>query len=305
MVRAIARRVGLAAIAVFGVVSVIFVLARLIGDPVALMLQPGMTPKDIADLRHALGLDQPIATQYFHYILGAMHGDFGASPWQNQPAFGLVMDRLPATLLLTCSALAFAAITAIVLGVWSVSRPGSVVDWICDGIALVGQSMPNFWLALMLVLVLSTALHWLPPAGYGQAQNLVMPTLSLGLFAMSRLTRLVQSDLGAALREDYVRTARAKGLGEMRVLLRHAFGNTMIPLVTVLAVDFGLMMGGAVVTESVFAWPGIGRLMIQAIGQRDFPVLQACAFVIAVIVVFSSLIADIIYTLLDPKLRHV
>jgi peptide/nickel transport system permease protein len=169
---------------------------------------------------------------------------------------------------------------------------------------MTGQAMPNFWLALMLVLLLSTTLRWLPPAGYGHIENLIMPTLSLGLFTMSRLARLVQSELEAALRQDYVRTARAKGLSEPVVLLRHALANVAIPLVTVLAVDFGLLMGGAVVTESVFAWPGVGRLLIQAIGQRDFPILQAGAFVIATIVVMTSLLADLAYAVLDPKIRH-
>jgi ABC-type dipeptide/oligopeptide/nickel transport system permease component len=300
----VARRIATAAIAVFGVVTVIFVLARMIGDPVALMMQPGMTQADVVALRHGLGLDQPIPVQYLHFVVGALHGDFGASPWQARPAFGLVIERLPATLQLTASALGFATIFAIGFGTIAAARPGSWIDRLCSAVSLTGQSMPNFWLALMLVLLLSTTLRWLPPAGYGRIENLVMPTLSLSLFTLSRLTQLVRSELEAALREDYVRTARAKGLSEPIVLLRHALANVAIPLVTVLAVDFGLMMGGVVVTESVFAWPGVGRLMIQAIGQRDFPILQASAFVIASIVVTTSLLADLAYAALDPKIRH-
>jgi ABC-type dipeptide/oligopeptide/nickel transport system permease component len=177
------------------------------------------------------------------------------------------------------------------------------MDRVAGAISVLGQAMPNFWLALMLVLLFSATLRWLPPAGFGRVENLIMPTLSLGFFTLSRLTLLIRSELETALREDYIRTARAKGLGEMAVL-GHALINVTIPLVTVLAVDFGLMMGGAVVTESVFAWPGVGRLMIQAIGERDFPILQAAAFVIATIMVLTSLIADLAYTLLDPKIRH-
>ncbi|HEY0181821.1 MAG TPA: ABC transporter permease [Rhodopila sp.] len=304
MIRFVARRVITSAIAVFGVVTIIFVLARLVGDPVALMMQPGMTQADIAALRHGLGVDEPIPQQYLHFVVGAVHGDFGISPWQSRPAFGLVMDRLPATLLLTVAALGFATVLALALGTMAAARPGSWIDRLGDAISMAGQAMPNFWLALMLVLLLSTTLRWLPPAGYGHIENLIMPTLSLSLFTMSRLTRLVQSELETALRQDYVRTARAKGLSEPVVLLRHALANVAIPLVTVLAVDFGLLMGGAVVTESVFAWPGVGRLLIQAIGQRDFPILQAGAFVIATIVVTTSLFADLAYAMLDPKIRH-
>ncbi len=304
MLRFIGRRVATASIAVIGVVTVIFVLARLIGDPVALMMQPGMTPADITALRHALNLDQPLAVQYVGFVAGALHGNFGISPWQGQAAFGLVMERLPATLLLTCAALGFAAAFALSLGTLAVAFPGSWLDRLCGSLSLAGQSMPNFWLALMLVLLFSTTLHWLPPAGYGALVNLVMPALSLGLFTMARLMRLVQSELAATMREDYVRTARAKGLAEWRVLLRHALRNAAMPLVTVLAVDFAAMMGGAVVTESVFAWPGVGRLMIQAIGQRDFPILQASAFVIALIVVLTTLLADIAYVALNPRMRH-
>ena len=304
MIRFVARRITTAAIAVFGVTTVIFVLARLVGDPVSLMMQPGMTQADVLALRHGLGLDQSLPMQYLHFVVGVLHGDFGVSPWQSQPAFGLVIDRLPATLLLTVAALGLATVFAMIFGTLAAARPGSWADRFCGVVVTLGQAMPNFWLALMLVLLLSTTLHWLPPAGYGHVQNLIMPTLSLCLFTLSRLSRLVQSEMEATLRQDYVRTARAKGLSEPAVLLRHALANVAIPLVTVLAVDFGLLMGGAVVTESVFAWPGVGRLLIQAIGQRDFPILQAGAFVIAAIVVATSLAADMAYAVLDPKIRN-
>ena len=225
MLRFIGRRVITASVAVAGVVTVIFVLARLIGDPVSLMMQPGMTAADVTALRHALHLDQPLLSQYLRFVDGALHGDFGISPWQGQAAFGLVVERLPATLLLTCAALGFAVVTALTLGTMAVAYPGSWIDRLSGALSLAGQSMPNFWLALMLVLLFSSTLHWLPPAGYGAAENLLMPALSLGLFTMARLMRLVQSELAAAMREDYVRTARAKGLTEWRVLLRHALRN--------------------------------------------------------------------------------
>jgi ABC-type dipeptide/oligopeptide/nickel transport system permease component len=300
----IARRITTSLIAVFGVVTIIFILARIVGDPVALMMQPGMKPQDVEALRHSLGVDQPLPTQYWHFLVGVAHGDFGISPWQSRPAFGLVIERLPATLLLTAAALTFASLCAVCFGTASAARPGSWLDRISTMATFLGQSMPNFWLALMLVLLLSTTLRLLPPAGYGRPENLVMPTLSLSLFTLCRLTILIRSQVESALRQNYVRTARSKGLSEPVVLLRHALANVMIPFVTVVAVDFGLLMGGAVVTESVFAWPGVGQLLIQAIGQRDFPTLQACAFVIAGFVVLANLLADLAYAALDPKIRH-
>jgi peptide/nickel transport system permease protein len=304
MVRFVLLRVFSSAIVIFGVVSVIFVLARMIGDPVTLMMQPGMTQAEIAELRSGLGLDKSLLDQYTTFVVGAFQGDFGVSPWQTRPAFALVVERIPATLLLTASALVFSLVIALLIGTLAAVYKDSWIDRVSMAFALFGQSIPNFWLGLMLILVFSTQLHWLPSAGYGSVQHLIMPTLALGLFSLARLTRLVRSEMNEALSQDYIRTARSKGLPETIILVRHALGNIAIPLVTVVAVDFGMLMGGAVVTETVFAWPGIGRLMIQAIGQRDFPILQAGAFVIATIVVLTSLIADLAYAALNPKIRY-
>ncbi len=291
-------------VVIFGVVTVIFVLARLIGDPVALMAQPGMTQADIAALRHALHLDAPVAEQYVLFVAAAARGDFGRSLWQSQPALGLVLEVLPATLLLTASALGVALVAALVLGAVAALNEGRWTDRAIMGFVLFGQSIPNFWLALMLILVVSTWLHALPSAGYGGIEHLVLPALALGVFSLARLTRLVRSELLDVLEQDYIRTARSKGLAPWVILLRHCLGNIAISLVTVVAVDFGMLMGGAVVTETIFAWPGMGRLMIQAIGHRDFPVLQAGAFVVAGLVVLVSLAADLLYALINPKIRY-
>lgn len=304
MLRYLTIRIFSSTIVICGVVSIIFVLARLVGDPVLLMVEPGTTQEDMAEMRAALGLDRPVLEQYAGFMVGAFQGDFGDSVRQSTSAFGLVMDRLPATLVLTASALGFALVVALLLGILSALYRGSMIDRLANALALFGQSIPNFWLAMMLILFLSNSLRLLPSAGYGTVQHLIMPTLALGLFSLARLTRLVRSELLETLSQDYVRTARAKGVGPAAIVVRHALGNVAIPMITVLAVDFGALMGGAVVTETVFAWPGVGRLMIQAIGQRDFPVIQAGAFVIATLVVVTSLVTDLAYALVNPKIRY-
>jgi peptide/nickel transport system permease protein len=300
----VARRLVTAAIVVYGVVTTIFVLARLTGDPISLMIQPGMGEKDVADLRVALGLDRTIFEQYVNFLVTAIQGDFGKSPWQLVPAFGLVLERLPATLLLTSAALGFSLVIALAVGGLSALYRGSILDRTAMAIVLVGQSIPSFWLGLMLILLAAVELRILPAAGYGTLAHLVLPAFTLGLFSLARLTRLVRSELLDVLSREYVTTARSKGLAESLVLRRHALRNIVVPIVTVLAVDFGILMGGAVIVETVFAWPGLGRLMIQAIGQRDFPIIQAGVFLIALLVVGINLIADLVYAWLDPRIRY-
>ncbi|MSO65524.1 MAG: ABC transporter permease [Alphaproteobacteria bacterium] len=300
----VARRLITAAIVVFGVVTAIFVLARLTGDPIALMIQPGMSEKDVADLRIYLGLDRSIAEQYLRFLANAVQGDFGRSPWQLTPAFPLVLDRLPATLLLTAAAMALSLVAALLVGTLSALLRDSALDRAAMAIVLVGQSVPSFWLGLMLILVVAVEWHLLPTAGYGTLPHLILPALTLGLFSLARLTRLVRSELLDVLSREYITTARAKGLPESLVLARHALRNVFVPIITVLAVDFSLLMGGAVIVETIFAWPGLGRLMIQAIGQRDFPILQAGVFLIALLVVTTNLAADLLYAWFDPRIRY-
>lgn len=303
VLRALIRRLLSSALVVAGVVVVVFVLARVVGDPVALMIQPGLGEEEIAELRRSLGTDQPIWRQFLVFVANVARGDFGVSPWQGEPALGLVLERIPATLLLTLAAMTLALVIAVVAGALSALRRGSAIDRGAMSLVLLGQSMPNFWLGLMLILLFSTTLRWLPSAGYGTAAHFVLPTLTLAFFFMARLTRLVRSELLEVMSQDYIRTARSKGLSEWLIFRRHALRNIAVPLVTVLAVDFGALVGGAVVTETVFAWPGVGRLMIQAIGQRDFPIIQAGAFVLALGVVLANLLADLAYAWLDPKVR--
>jgi peptide/nickel transport system permease protein len=282
---------------------VVFVLARVVGDPVELMIQPGLSDDEIAELRRSLGTDKPLWQQFVTFVGNVARGDFGISPWQGESALQLVLERVPATLALAGAAMALAALIAIVVGAVSALRRGSWIDQGAMSVVLLGQSVPNFWLGLMLILLFATTLSWLPSAGYGTAAHFVLPTVTLAFFFIARLTRLVRSELLEVMSQDYIRTARSKGLPESVVFRRHALRNIAVPIVTVLAVDFGALVGGAVVTETVFAWPGVGRLMIQAIGQRDFPIIQAGAFVLAIGVVLANLLADLAYALLDPRVR--
>jgi peptide/nickel transport system permease protein len=303
MFRILIARLLSSALVVAGVVVVVFVLARVVGDPVELMIQPGLSDDEIAELRRSLGTDKPLWQQFVTFVGNVARGDFGISPWQGEPALQLVLERVPATLALAGAAMALAALIAIVVGAVSALRRGSWIDRGAMSVVLLGQSVPNFWLGLMLILLFATTLSWLPSAGYGTAAHFVLPTVTLAFFFIARLTRLVRSELLEVMSQDYIRTARSKGLPESVVFRRHALRNIAVPIVTVLAVDFGALVGGAVVTETVFAWPGVGRLMIQAIGQRDFPIIQAGAFVLAIGVVLANLLADLAYALLDPRVR--
>jgi|694.fasta_scaffold26550_5 peptide/nickel transport system permease protein len=303
MFRILIARLLSAALVVAGVVVVVFVLARVVGDPVELMIQPGLSDDEIAELRRSLGTDKPLWQQFVTFVGNVARGDFGISPWQGESALQLVLERVPATLALAGAAMALAALIAIVVGAVSALRRGSWIDQGAMSVVLLGQSVPNFWLGLMLILLFATTLSWLPSAGYGTAAHFVLPTVTLAFFFIARLTRLVRSELLEVMSQDYIRTARSKGLPESVVFRRHALRNIAVPIVTVLAVDFGALVGGAVVTETVFAWPGVGRLMIQAIGQRDFPIIQAGAFVLAIGVVLANLLADLAYALLDPRVR--
>jgi peptide/nickel transport system permease protein len=303
MLRSLIARLLSSALVVAGVVVVVFVLARVVGDPVELMIQPGLGEEEIAELRKSLGTDKPLWQQFLTFVANVARGDFGISPWQGEPALALVLERVPATLALAAAAMVLAALIATIVGAVSALRRGSWMDRGAMSIVLLGQSVPNFWLGLMLILLFSTTLQWLPSAGYGSLAHFALPTITLAFFFIARLTRLVRSELLEVMSQDYIRTARSKGLPEALVFRRHALRNIAVPIVTVLAVDFGALVGGAVVTETVFAWPGVGRLMIQAIGQRDFPIIQAGAFVLAIGVVVANLLADLAYAWLDPRVR--
>jgi peptide/nickel transport system permease protein len=302
MTRYLARRFTEAVLVVLGVLLLVFVILQLTGDPARLMLPPEATLEDIERLRRQMGFDRPLPVQFVWFLAGAVRGDFGSSlRYRDQPALEVVLERLPATLELAGATLAWSIPVAFLLGFVSAVRRATVHEGMAMLGALLGQSMPTFWLGLMLILVFAVELGWFPSSGRGGFAHVVLPALTLGGFFMARLTRLVRSGLLEVLGQDYVRTARAKGLGEAAVVTRHALKNAAIPIVTIIGLDIGTVLGGAVITETVFAWPGVGRLAVDSIYVRDFPVVQADVFVIAVAFVIINLAVDIVYTWLDPR----
>ncbi len=290
---------------IVGVSIVIFVLVRVIpGDPARIMLSESASDEQVSEMRHILGLDQPLPVQYVAFVRQALAGDLGTSLFYGEPTLKVVADHLPATLLLGATSLVRALVIAVPVGVLSAVRRDSVWDFAGMGLAIVGQSVPAFWLGLMLVLVFSVFLGWLPSSGFGSPLHLVLPSVTLGAFICALSTRLIRSGLLEVLHEDYVRTARAKGLTERAVLSRHALRNTLIPLVTILGLQLGSLLGGAVITETVFAWPGVGTLIFTAINARDYPLIQASVLLLSLVFVLINLGVDLVYAYLDPRIHY-
>jgi ABC-type dipeptide/oligopeptide/nickel transport system permease component len=282
---------------------VVFVILRLSGDPAALLIDPSATREQYDELRRTLGLEGSIPEQYVRFFTSALSGDFGTSFRHGRPALDVVIERVPATAQLAFAALGLTLITAIPLGVLSAVHRDSVIDRLASVVTLMGQGMPTFWLGIVLILIVAVNARILPVSGTGTPWHLVLPTIALAAHPISKFTRLTRSEMLEVLSQDYVRTARAKGLAERVVRYRHALKNASIGLVTVVGLDIGYLLGGSVIVETVFAWPGIGRLMIDAISQRDFPVVQADVFVMATTVVVVNFLVDISYPLLDPRIR--
>lgn len=289
---------------VLGVATITFFIVRLTGDPVTLMLPMDATPEDIARLRAALGLDKPLLVQFVTFISSLLRGDLGDSLRYGMPNLGLVLERLPATVELSVAALVFALLLAFPVGILSATRPGTFVDYVGTFLALIGQAMPVFWLGLMLTLNFSVRLQWFPSFGRGTPAHLVLPTIALGMYSAALITRLLRSGMLEILQHDFIRTARAKGLGSRPIVLKHALRNALIPVLTIIGLQMGALLGGAVVTETVFAWPGMGQLVIQAITNRDFPLVQASIIVISLMFVFVNLVVDLLYAVIDPRVRY-
>jgi len=298
------RRLLLAVPTVFGVVTLVFLLIHLIpGDPVDVMLGETARAADKVRLRHQLGLDQPVPVQYARYLRRLARADFGRSLHSGRPVRRMIAARYPATLELAAAALLAALCIGGPLGLLAAARPRSALDAACRGVAVCGASMPNFWLGPLLILIFSIALEWTPVSGRGGLDHLVLPALTLGTGMAAILTRMLRATLLDRLGDDYVRTARAKGASEPRVLLKHALRNAAMPVVTVLGLQTGALLAGAIITETIFAWPGIGRLLLLAIQTRDYPLVQGCMLVIALSYVFINLGTDVLYALIDPRLR--
>jgi peptide/nickel transport system permease protein len=298
----VVRRVVRLVVVCVGVSLVTFLILHASGDPVALIM-PEAPEADRAVLRHALGLQDPLPVQFARFAANAARGDFGRSFFHREPAFGLVLERMPTTLTLTVLAMALALLVAVPVGVYSAVRRNSPVDHAATVAVFLGQSMPVFWTGIMLILLFAVQWRLLPVSGWGSWSAMVLPTVTLGTFTAPLLLRIVRSSMLEVIGLDYVRTARAKGVPEWAVIGRHALKNAALPLVTVTGLQFGLLLGGAVITETVFAVPGVGRLIVGAIRQLDFPVVQAGVFLLAMIVVTVNFLVDLLYLYLNPTIR--
>jgi len=304
MARQLPAQLGSALVVVLGVSTLVFLLLHLVpGDPVEALLGESARPADRAALRAALGLDQPLWEQYGRYLSGLMRLDLGESFQEQRPVAAILAERLPATLLLAAAALLLALLLAIPLGVLAARHRGGPIDGAAMGFSLLGISLPNFWLGPLLILVFSLWLGWTPVSGLDGPASLVLPAVTLGTALAAILARMVRASVLEVLGEDYIRTARAKGLSEAAVLRRHALRNAWLPVLTLIGLQLGSVLGGAVITETVFAWPGIGSLLVEAIQARDYPVVQGCVLLISVLYVLVNTLTDLAAARADPRIR--
>jgi glutathione transport system permease protein len=297
------KRLAWTLVVLLGITAVVFVVIHLSGDPAALYMGPEGTQADYELVRAALGFDRPLGEQYGLFLWRALHGDFGRSLRHRQPTLPLVLARLPATLLLALAAMTLAVLLALPLGILSAVRRRSILDTGGMMLALAGQCMPTFWLGILLILVFAVQLGWFPVYGGDGPGAIVLPAVTLGVWAMARTARITRSSMLEVLHQDFLRTARAKGVGEWGVLLRHALRNSLIPIVTALGLELGNLLGGAVITEAVFAYPGIGRLAVEAVVNKDVPLIQAVVLTVAAAILLLNLLIDFVYVVLDPRVR--
>lgn len=303
MIVFVVRRAILSVFVILIISIVVFGLTHLSGDPAVLMVSPEASAEAVARFREQAGFNDPILVQYRRFLTSALRGDFGMSLRHRQPSLPMVLDRLPATLQLSVFAMILTLCLALPLGILAALKRGSAVDAIAMTLGVFGQSMPNFWLGILLILLFAVNLRWLPTSGRGGFAHLILPALTMALNLMAVITRLVRSNMLEVLSQPYIRTARGKGLKEPTIIVRHALRNALIPVVTVVGLQFGYILGGAVVVETVFSWPGVGLLTINAIYNRDFPLVQASVFVLAVAIVLINTFVDILYSVLDPRVR--
>jgi len=303
MRRYLVRQLVQLVVVILGISMLVFSILHIIGDPVTLLLPQNAGKEEYARYKHLMGLDRPVWVQYWKFATSAIHGDFGKSWYGNAPAFGLVIDRMPPTIYLTLAGLGVALLIALPLGVLAALRRHTFVDTLCTLLAVAGQAMPIFWLGIMLIIVFAVRLRLLPASGYGTWQNFILPSFCLGAFLAPLTMRLVRSGIIEVMSMEFIKTARAKGLGERMVVVKHAFRNACIPVVTVLGLQFGQLLGGAFVTETVFAWPGVATLTVDSIRNQDFPVVQCAVVLLALVIVTVNAIVDLIVGLIDPRIR--
>jgi peptide/nickel transport system permease protein len=305
MVRYLIGRLAASLGVILALTLVVFGLVHLAGDPIVVMLQgTGASEQDLAALRAELGYDQPIHVQYWRFLKGLARGEMGRSLRYHVSALSVVRERAPATIQLAVVAMFIGVVVGIPLGIISALRPGTIVDHLATLVALIGQSVPGFWLGIVAVLLFAVSLGWLPAGGIGGAKHLVLPAVTLATFPMARLVRITRSSMLEVINADYITTARAKGVRERAVVLRHALKNACIPIVTIGGLCLGELLGGSVVTETIFSWPGLGLLTVQAVYARDLPLLQACVFVMSLGYLVCNLVVDLLYGFLDPRITY-
>lgn len=303
MTRFILQRLLETVVVLYLALTAVFVMVRLSGDPILLMVPTDASPEYIEEFREQMGFNRPIIVQYVAFIAGALRGDFGQSLRQTADALSLVIDRIPASLLLTAAAISMALLVSIPIGIISAFKRGRPMDKFGTMGAVLAQSIPNFWLGLMLILVFSVLFRWLPTGGMGTWRHLILPAVTLAAYSAARITRLTRSSMIEVLQTDYIRTGRAKGLSEAKILWKHALKNAAIPIITITGLQIGVIFGGAVITETIFSWPGLGRLVVQSIYFRDYPTVQASIFVIAGMICLINLVVDILYAVVNPEIR--
>lgn len=304
MKRYILRRILQAVITVFGISIIVFLLTHLSGDPVVLMAPQAASAEDLEEIRKHLGLDKPIYIQYFKYISGAIVGDFGDSLRWDMPALTLFMDRFPNTVKLSIVAMAFAMIVGLPIGILSAVKLNSWFDNVGKMFALMGQALPGFLVAILLMLFFSVILRILPTSGMGSWKHYVMPAFTMGWYTMAAITRLSRSAMLDVLDAEYIKLARIKGLSEFAVIMKHAFKNAAAPVITLTALQFVTMLGGTMIIETIFSWPGMGRLIVDAIFARDYPIVQMVVLITSTLFVFTNLFVDILYAYIDPRIRY-
>ncbi|MEK7770193.1 MAG: ABC transporter permease [candidate division NC10 bacterium] len=303
MRRYITRQLVQLVVVIIGISLLAFSILHVIGDPVLLLLPQNAGKEEYERYHKILGLDQPVYVQYWKFVSRAVVGDFGKSWYTSTPAFSLVLERMPPTLYLTFAGLGAAMLIALPLGILAALKRHSFVDTLCTMLAVAGQAVPIFWLGIMLIIVFAVRLKALPASGYGTWQHFLMPAFSLGAFLAPITMRLVRSGVIEVMNMEYIKTARAKGVAERMVVIKHAFRNACIPVITVVGLQFGQLLGGAIVTETVFAWPGVATLTVESIRNQDFPVVQCAVVLLALVIVTVNLIVDVIVGLIDPRIR--
>ena len=303
MAHYVASRAGQAVLTIFGIATLLFIVLRLSGDPVSLLLPQDAPAHSRTALRHELGLDAPVGVQYARFLSRLFMLDFGDSLRLRRPALPLVMSRLPATLVLAAAAILLSLVLGLAAGIYAAARPHSWLSGVVMLLSVVGQAMPVYWSGIVMLLIFAVELHWLPVFGYGGWQHLILPAVSLAGWPLAKITRLTRVGMAEVLHEDYVRTARAKGMRESRVLWKHALHNTVVSILTVAGIEISQMIGGAVVTETIFSWPGLGRTLMEGVLSRDYPLVQATVFIVALAVVLINFMVDLGYAQADPRIR--